>query len=334
MNRDLAISIKNISQSPGVYLMKNIAGDVIYIGKAKNLKKRVSQYFSNKKTSIKTGYLVSKIHNIETIIARNELDAFLLENNLIKQYKPKYNISLKDDKSYPYIKIAKSVLDYPFIIKTRSFKKGEGEYFGPYSNSFAVSQTIKTINKIFKLRICSDSKFNSYAARKRPCLYYQINRCVAPCCNYISMQDYKRLVDNVRLMLKGKNKSLLNDLKKSMNQFVKEQNFEAAIKVRDKINAIVVINEKQVTVLENEKDIDVIGFYGEEDKIDITVIIVRSGKVIDSRNYFFKNMYLNDNEMLAAFLNRYYSRILEIKGDIANEILIPIGIDIDDKIVS
>lgn len=331
MNEDLAARIKNFPQSPGVYLMKNAAGDIIYVGKAKNLKKRVSQYFSNKKTGVKTEHLVAKIYDIETIIALNELDAFLLENNLIKQYKPRYNISLKDDKSYPYIKITKSRFDYPYIIKTRSFKSGQGEYFGPYSSAFAVTQTIKTINNIFKLRICSDAKFSACAAKKRPCLYYQINRCAAPCCGYISSDDYKKLIDNARLLLRGKNKLLLNELKKTMNKHVTEQNFEAAIKFRNKINAIVTINEKQATVLKNEKDIDAIGFYGEEDKINITVIIIRSGKVIDSRNYFFKNIYLNDNEMLSSFLNRYYSRALEVEGNIAGEILIPQDIDSGDK---
>ncbi|MCL4498482.1 MAG: excinuclease ABC subunit UvrC [Deltaproteobacteria bacterium] len=282
--------------------MKNISGDVIYIGKAKNLKKRILQYFSNKKAGVKTEHLVSKIHDIETIVSQNELDAFLLENNLIKQYKPKYNISLKDDKSYPYIRIAKSKTGFPYIIKTRSFKKGDGEYFGPYSSSFAVTQTIKTINKIFKIRTCTDNKFNSYAVKKKPCLYYQINRCAAPCCGYIGTSGYKEKVEGIRLLLSGKNRQLLRELKRSMDGYVRGLNFEAAIKIRDKINAITIINEKQITILKNEKDIDAIGFYGEKGRTDVVVIIIRGGKIVGTKNFFFKNIYLNDDEMLSAFL--------------------------------
>ena len=331
MNEGLAVKLKSIPQSPGVYLMKNMAGDIIYIGKAKNLKKRIPQYFSNKKISVKTEHLVAKIHDIETIVSQNELDAFLLENNLIKQYKPKYNISLKDDKSYPYIRIVKSKTGFPYIVKTRSFKKGDGEYFGPYSSSFAVTQTIKAINKIFKIRTCSDNKFNSYAAKKRPCLYYQINRCTAPCCGYIEIEGYKKSVEGIRLLLNGKNRQLLRELKHSMDKCVRELNFEAAVKIRDKINAITIISEKQITVLKSEKDIDAIGFYSVNGKIDVVVIIIRGGKIIGTKNFFFKNIYLNDSEMLSAFLDQYYSKNLEMGEKVSDEILIPVNIDIDDK---
>ena len=331
MNEDLLAKIKSISRSPGVYIMKNINGDVIYVGKAKNLKKRVSQYFSGKNAGIKTGHLVSKIHDIETIISGNELEAFLLENTLIKQYKPKYNISLKDDKSYPYIKIADSKTGFPYIFKTRAFKKGDGEYFGPYSSAFAVNETIKTVNRIFKMRTCTDNKFNSYAAGKKPCLYYQINRCSAPCCGYADIKTYKKSIEGIKLLLSGKNRQLLKEMKQSMDAYVKELNFEAAIKLRDKINAIIKINEKQAVVFKEEKNIDVIGFYSQNDKLDITVLIIRSGRVTGVKNFFFKNIYLDDNEMVSAFLSRYYAKNLEAGSDIPDEIFIPVKIEEDDK---
>ncbi|MHB8232885.1 MAG: excinuclease ABC subunit UvrC [bacterium] len=330
-DKGLTVKLKGIPQSSGVYLMKNIKGDVIYVGKAKNLKKRVSQYFSGKKAGIKTEHLVSKIYDIETIVSQNELDAFLLENTLIKQYKPKYNISLKDDKSYPYIKIVKSKTGFPYIIKTRSFKKGDGEYFGPYSSSFAVTQTIKTLNKIFKMRMCTDSKFSSYAAKKKPCLYYQINRCAAPCCGYADFETYKKSIEGIRLLLNGKNRQLLKELKRSMDTCVKELNFEAAIKLRDKINAITIINEKQTVVLKNKKDMDVIGFFSSNGKADLVVLIVRDGMVTGTKNFFFKNVYLKDSEMLAAFLNQYYLKNLEISVNVPGEILIPVKIEDEDK---
>ena len=331
MNENLAVKLKNISMSPGVYIMKNINGDVIYVGKAKNLKKRVSQYFSGKNAGIKTEHLVSKIYDIETIISANELEAFLLENTLIKQYKPKYNISLKDDKSYPYIKIAKTKTGFPYIVKTRSFKKGDGEYFGPYSSAFAVNETIKTVNRIFKMRTCTDNKFNSYAAGKKPCLYYQINRCSAPCCGYADIEAYKKSIDGIRLLLNGKNRQLIKAMKQSMDAYVKELNFEAAIKLRDKINAIITINEKQAVVLKEEKDIDVIGFYSRDDKLDVVVLIIRNGRVTGTENFFFKNIYLNDGEMLSAFLNRYYAKNLETGANIPDEIFIPVKIEDEDK---
>lgn len=330
-NEDLTLKLKNIPKSPGVYLMKNIGGDVIYIGKAKNLKKRVSQYFSGKKAGIKTEHLVSKIYDIETIVSQNELDAFLLENTLIKQYKPKYNISLKDDKSYPYIKIAKSKTGFPYIIKTRSFKKGDGEYFGPYSSSFAVTQTIKTLNKIFRMRTCTENKFSSYASKKKPCLYYQINRCAAPCCGYTDAESYNKSIESIRLLLNGKNRQLLKELKRSMDACVKELNFEAAIKFRDKINAITTINEKQAVVLKNDKDMDVIGFFSSNGKADIVVLTIRDGIVIGSKNFFFKNAYLKDGEMLSAFLSQYYLKNIEINGKLPDEILIPLKIENEDK---
>ncbi len=331
MNENLAAKLKNIPQSPGVYIMKNINRDVIYVGKAKNLKKRVSQYFSGKNAGVKTEHLVSKIYDIETIISANELEAFLLENTLIKQYKPKYNISLKDDKSYPYIKIAKTKTGFPYIVKTRSFKKGDGEYFGPYSSAFAVNETIKTINRVFKMRTCTDNKFNSYAARKKPCLYYQINRCSAPCCGYADIEAYKKSIDGIRLLLNGKNRQLIKAMKQSMDVYVKELNFEAAIKLRDKINAIITINEKQAVVLKEEKDIDVIGFYSQSDKLDVVVLIIRNGRVTGTENFFFKNIYLNESEMLPAFLNRYYAKNLETGANIPDEIFIPARIEEEDK---
>ncbi|MCL4428828.1 MAG: excinuclease ABC subunit UvrC [Deltaproteobacteria bacterium] len=331
MNENLALKLKNISRSPGVYIMKNINGEVIYVGKAKNLKKRVSQYFSGKNAGIKTEHLVLKIYDIETIVSGNELEAFLLENTLIKQYKPKYNISLKDDKSYPYIKIAGAKTGFPYVIKTRNFKKGDGEYFGPYSSAFAVNETIKTVNRIFKMRTCTDNKFNFYAVKKKPCLYYQINRCSAPCCGYVDTETYKKSIDGIKLLLSGKNRQLIKSMKRSMDAYVKELNFEAAIKLRDKINAIITINEKQAVVLKEEKDIDVIGFYSQNDKLDVVVLIIRGGRVTGTKDFFFKNIYLNDGEMLSAFLNRYYAKILETNADIPDEILIPVKIEDEDK---
>ena len=331
MNENLLAKIKGISGSPGVYIMKNANGDVIYVGKAKNLKKRVSQYFSGKNAGVKTEHLVSKINDIETIISGNELEAFLLENTLIKQYKPKYNISLKDDKSYPYIKIANSKTGFPYIIKTRSFRKGDGEYFGPYSSAFAVSETIKTVNRIFKMRTCTDNKFNSCAAKKKPCLYYQIKRCSGPCCGFVDINAYKKSIEGITLLLNGKNRELIKSMKKSMDKHVEELNFEAAIKLRDKINAIIKINEKQAVVFKEEKDIDAAGYYSQNDKLDITVVIIRNGRVTGTKNFFFKNIYIKDDEMISAFLDRYYAKNFEINADIPDEILVPIKIGGENK---
>ncbi|MCL4546521.1 MAG: excinuclease ABC subunit UvrC [Deltaproteobacteria bacterium] len=350
MSDDLISRLKSISDSPGVYLMKNIEGDIIYVGKAKNLKKRVSQYFSNKKTDIKTEHLVSKIKDFETIVVNNEVEAFLLENNLIKNYKPKYNISLKDDKTYPYLKITNNYknnkanaakntrckinpADFPYITKTRSYDKNSGEYFGPYSNAKAVADFIKMINKIFKIRTCNDTKFKLFASKGKPCVYYQINRCFAPCCGYIAPEDYNNLIKEARMVLQGKNNQIIKDLKKMMDKYVKEQNFEAAIKIRDKINSLSVISATQSTVTADGKNIDAVGCYSENNASVIDLIMIRNGKMIDSKNYYFKNVYLTDKEMISSFLDQYY--VLKSNGEnmnlIPDEILIPFEINIENR---
>ncbi|MHB1665140.1 MAG: excinuclease ABC subunit UvrC, partial [bacterium] len=357
MSDDLISRLKSISNSPGVYLMKNIEGDIIYVGKAKNLKKRVSQYFSNKKTDIKTEHLVSKIKDFETIVVNNEVEAFLLENNLIKNYKPKYNISLKDDKTYPYLKITKitnitnnyknnktnaakntrrskiNPADFPYITKTRSYDKNSGEYFGPYSNAKAVADFIKMINKIFKIRTCNDTKFKLFASKGKPCVYFQINRCFAPCCGYIVPEDYNNLIKEARMVLQGKNNQIIKDLKKIMDKYVKEQNFEAAIKIRDKINSLSVISATQSTVIADGKNIDAVGCYSENNASVIDLIMIRNGKMIDSKNYYFKNVYLTDKEMISSFLDQYY--VSKSNGEnmnlIPDEILLPFEINIENR---
>ena len=351
MSDDLIGRLKSISNSPGVYLMKNIEGDIIYVGKAKNLKKRISQYFSNKKTDIKTEHLVSKIKDFETIVVNNEVEAFLLENNLIKNYKPKYNISLKDDKTYPYLKITNNYknnktnaakntrcrkinpVDFPYITKTRSYDKNSGEYFGPYSNAKAVADFIKMINKIFKIRTCNDTKFKLFASKGKPCVYYQINRCFAPCCGYISLEDYNNLIKEARMVLQGKNNQIIKDLKKIMDKYVKEQNFEAAIKIRDKINSLSVISATQSTVIADGKNIDAVGCYSENNASVIDLIMIRNGKMIDSKNYYFKNVYLTDKEMISSFLDQYY--VSKSNGEnmnlIPDEILLPFEINIENR---
>ncbi len=365
MTDDLISRLKSLSNSPGVYLMKNIEGDVIYVGKAKNLKKRVSQYFSNKKTDIKTEHLVSKIKSFETIVVNNEVEAFLLENNLIKNYKPKYNINLKDDKTYPYLKITKNnsnsaptyklnnknnenkknnennknlcrkpnPSDFPYLTKTRSYDKTSGEYFGPYSNVKAVTDFIKMINKIFKIRTCNDTKFKLFASKNKPCVYYQIDRCFAPCCGYISSEDYNNLIKEIKMLLQGKNNQIIRDLKNTMDMYVKEQNFEAAIKIRDKINSLHIISVSQSTVISGGKNIDAVGCYSENNVSVIDLIMIRNGKMIDSKNYYFKNVYLTDEEIISSFIDQYY--VSKSNSDninlIPDEILLPFAINSENR---
>ena len=365
MTYDLNSRLKSVSNSPGVYLMKNMEGDIIYVGKAKNLKKRISQYFSNKKTDIKTEHLVSKIKSFETIVVNNEVEAFLLENNLIKNYKPKYNINLKDDKTYPYLKITKNnsnparthklnnknnenkkndentknicrkpnPSDFPYLTKTRSYDKSSGEYFGPYSNVKAVSDFIKMINKIFKIRTCNDTKFKLFASKNKPCVYYQINRCFAPCCGYISAEDYNNLIKEIKMLLQGKNNQIIKNLKNMMDTYVKEQNFEAAIKIRDKINSLHIISVSQSTVISGGKNIDAVGCYSENNISVIDLIMIRNGKMIDSKNYYFKNVYLTDEEIISSFIDQYY--VSKSNGDninlIPDEILLPFAINSENR---
>ena len=246
--------INNITSKPGIYKMLDCDKKILYIGKALNLKKRISSYFSKSINSIKTNKLVEKINDIQTIITENEQEALILENTLIKKFKPKYNILLRDDKSYPFIYIDTSH-KYPSIKFYRGSKNKPGIFFGPYTQVNRVRHMLNLIQKIFKIRSCDNTYFSN---RKKPCLQYQINRCDAPCMNYITKKAYKESLDSSILFLQGKNKALINNYSEKMNILSSlEKKYEQASIVRDKIAMISSLTDSK-NIITNQDNIDIV----------------------------------------------------------------------------
>jgi len=300
---DSVAFLKTVTNQPGVYRMYNAEAVVIYVGKAKDLKKRLSSYFRKKVDSEKTRALVSHIDKIDVTITHTETEALILEHNYIKQYLPKYNVLLRDDKSYPYIFI--SGHKHPRLSMHRGAKKKKGEYFGPYPDSGAVRETLHLIQKIFPVRQCEDTV---YANRTRPCLMYQIGRCAAPCVSsVISDEDYAELVNYVKLFLKGKDKLVLETLIEKMELASRQLRFEDAASFRDQIQAIRRVQEQQFVSEDTMEDMDVLGFAQENGIACIHILMIRQGKVLGSRSHFPKIPHNTEREeVFESFLTQYY----------------------------
>ena len=312
MKHPLAEKLPLVSTAPGVYLMKNEAGQVIYVGKALNLKKRLTSYFSNStRKDIKTGVLVHHITSFETIITGTEKEALILESNLIKRYRPRYNVILKDDKRYPslYIDINS---DFPNISVVRKIKKNNGLYFGPFSSSLAVKETLKAINKVFKIRKC---KSRQLGKRERPCLNFQMGACHAPCCGYISRDAYREIINEVVLFLKGKTPQLIQKVRFEMKAAADERDYEKAAELRDRIFALEKTLEKQIVVTSDFMDRDVLAVASDAHSV-ITMLTVRNGFLRGTRTFHISETMASDPELLESFIRQYYERLHFIPGEI------------------
>ncbi|QDJ12550.1 excinuclease ABC subunit C [Mergibacter septicus] len=295
--------LADVSTQPGVYRMYDRQGNVIYVGKAKNLKKRLSSYFRKNLSSKKTSALVSAIANIDTTITHSETEALLLEHNYIKQYQPKYNVLLRDDKSYPYILLTKE--RHPKIGAFRGSKKIAGEYFGPYPNVSAVRETLALIQKLFPIRQCENTVYNN---RSRPCLQYQIKRCLAPCVDgYVSDETYQQQVEFTRLFLEGKDQQVLDHLIEKMEKASQALDFEQAARFRDQIQAVRSVIEKQFISNDHLDDIDLIAIAYRQGLACVQVLFIRQGKVLGNRSYFPKMPPNTDlNELTETFVGQFY----------------------------
>lgn len=279
---DLTDFLAKLTHEPGVYRMLDAENTVLYVGKAANLKKRVSSYFNKQNTGVKTRSLVSQIVSIEVSITRSETEALLLESNLIKALRPKYNVLLRDDKSYPYIHVS-SNHDFPRMELYRSKKKPQkGEFFGPYPSVTAVRETLNTIQKVFKIRNCRDSYFSG---RSRPCLQYQIKRCSAPCTGYISVADYQQSINDATRFLQGKSQLILDELGKRMQEAVSKLAFEEAALLRDQIKSLRLVQEQQA-VVQLRGDADVIAIEVQAGFACIQCVTIRDGHVLASQSFF------------------------------------------------
>ncbi len=297
--------VKLMPKLPGCYKYYDKTGEIIYIGKAKNLYNRVNSYFvGNKKDSPKLLVMVPQIKKIECIVVNSEIEALILENELIKKHKPKYNILLKDDKKFPYFLITKE--DYPRILVVRKANKNplKGKYYGPYTDSRAMYATLDILGKIFPLKKCKTPKYKS-----RPCLYYDIGQCSAPCQNKISSEDYKKIIKNAELFLSGKRKELTKILKQEMEKASKTQDFERALLLRNSISDIEKTLEKQNVVLDSTNaDYDYIGISNSSKIICITILQIRQGRLINKKDFSF-SQFLEDNnrdEIIQSAIREYY----------------------------
>ena len=299
---DSAAFLKNLTSQPGVYRMYNSQGEVIYVGKAKNLKKRVSSYFRTHLDNAKTRSLVSQIADMDVTVVNSETEAFLLENNFIKKYKPRYNVVMRDDKSYPFIFLSDH--EHPRLSFHRGPQKKKGEYFGPYPSAWSVRESLRSMQRIFPVRQCEDSY---YRARSRPCLQYQMQRCSAPCVEgYVSDEEYKEQVNFARLFLKGKNQQVIGELVEKMEKASEALNFEAAARYRDQINALRKVQERQ-WVAGTQDEMDVFGFALKGNMACIQVMFIREGQLLGSKAFFPKVPNIADEqEIFESFFLQFY----------------------------
>jgi len=304
---DLKAIAHALPKSPGVYFMKNVAGVIIYIGKAKSLKSRVSSYFINQKgRPRRLKHLISQIQQIDHMITETEVEAFLLEASLIKKHKPKYNIRLKDDKSYPYIRFSTSE-KFPRLNLARRVNSKKDLYFGPFTSSYLVKENIKFLNGMYKLRDCSNGFMK---IRKRPCLTYEIKRCTAPCVDFTDEESYKKQVSKAQDFLEGRVGSILEDLETQMKTSALNEDFEKAAECRDQIKAANAIIQKQQVVSSELVDRDFISFLSHEKGTLVAMVHFRKGRLIGERTHFLSPLQAGVDESIRekalSFLNQYY----------------------------
>ncbi|EFE94169.1 excinuclease ABC subunit UvrC [Serratia odorifera] len=319
---DAKAFLKTVTSQPGVYRMYDATGTVIYVGKAKDLKKRLASYFRLQVGSRKTETLVKNIAQIDVTVTHTETEALLLEHNYIKLYQPRYNVLLRDDKSYPLIFLSGDT--HPRLAIHRGAKHAKGEYFGPFPNSYAVRETLALLQKLFPIRQCENSVYRN---RSRPCLQYQIGRCLGPCvAGLVSEDEYQRQVEYVRLYLAGKDQQVLHQLIERMESASKELNFEEAARVRDQIQAVRRVTERQF-VSGNGDDLDVIGVSFKSAMACLHVLFIRQGKVLGSRSYFPKVPSGTDiAEVVQTFVGQFYlqgSQARTLPGEILLDFTLP-----------
>ncbi|MFK5892584.1 MAG: excinuclease ABC subunit UvrC, partial [Pseudomonadota bacterium] len=310
---DSATFLKNVTTKPGVYRMVDNKDVVIYVGKAKNLKKRLSSYFRATGLTPKTRVMVSHIHHVDVTITHTEGEALLLESNLIKELRPRYNVLMRDDKSYPYIFISNNDA-YPRIALHRGARKKKGLYLGPYPNAGAVRESINLLQKMFMIRQCEDTTFYN---RSRPCLQYQIKRCTAPCVQYISEQAYQKDIHHTVLFLEGKSEQIIDELVTDMEVAADKQNFEKAAMYRDQIINLRKVSERQ-NVSAEHGDIDVVACSSEGGQACVQIFYIRKGLNLGNRS-FYPSLpdELDSADILTAFIPQFY-----LKRDVPSEIIL------------
>jgi len=314
--------LKSIPQSTGVYLLKNEKGRSIYIGKAKNLRSRISSYLNEGEGVQRPQivYLIQEVVDIDYFVTRNEREALVLENSLIKQKKPKYNIRLRDDKNYLSLRLDPRE-NYPRLSLTRRVLKDGAIYYGPFASADAIKKSKRLIHKIFPLRDCTDEKFRRHSAR--PCLSYYMGLCLGPCAGKSGEEIYKDVVERTRMFLKGEKKQIIKLLKNSMEKASDEMRYEDAASYRDQITLLEKNLDAQMFVTPSTKDKDVVGFYREGQRVEFSILFFRGGSLVDRTTYSFKNALGEDNEILEEFLSQFYGG----NRFVPKEIIVPLKVE-------
>ncbi len=322
MNDDLKQTLKLLPSLPGCYIYYNKDGEVIYVGKAKILKRRVMSYFNRKHDSVKVNVLVPQIERLEYIITNTEVEALILESHLIKKYKPRYNVLLKDDKKYPYFLITDEDFPRIAIVRKKNMNPEKGRYYGPYTDIRAMHATLDFLKKIFPLKQCKSPKF-----KDRPCLYYHIGRCMAPCQNLVTPEEYKAIVKQAELFLSGKQSELMEQIKKQMQKYSDSLQFEKAAKLRDSYNDLAKTLEKQKVVYENTRlNEDVISLMTDDGIFAIVILMIREGRLIDKKDFVYEVEEEDRTEFFATFFKEYYSTLkLEYPDRIVSNELEAVG---------
>jgi len=316
---DLEVKLESLPARPGVYLLKDRHAKVIYVGKARSLRNRVRTYFRGGDERMQVAFLMQRVLDFDCLVTASEKEALILENNLIKQYKPRYNIRLKDDKSYVSVKV--TVQDaWPRVLVTRKIVKDGSKYFGPFHSAWSVRETIDTLRKVIPLRTCSDSVFRN---RSRPCLEYQIKRCLAPCCLPVDRAEYEGHLREAMLLLGGRRVELVDQLRQQMGAAADAERFEEAAALRDRLRAIERTQERQQAVSHGGGDQDVFGFYREGGFIEAQVLFVRQGKLTSAQSYQLEDFELPDEELVRALVTQFY------QGEryVPDEVLLPIELE-------
>lgn len=321
----LAEKIRRLPEAPGCYLYRDSAGEVIYIGKAKNLRHRVRQYFqSSRWQDAKTSELVAHIADLEYIVTDTEVEALILESHLIKQYQPRFNALLKDDKHYPHLKLTINE-PFPRVVKVRKIERDGALYFGPYLPASLADQVLDLIQREFRLRPCSDEVFYAYQRKGRPCLQYQIRRCLGPCVEGLFGRDqYWEAVRDVRLFLEGKNRDLARSLRERMEQAAEELRFEAAARYRDLLRVVERLGEEQKMALTTEVDADIFGLHTDGRRLTLYLFTMREGKIVGKRDFHWEKLPPGD---LGRFLTQVLVQYYEAGDYVPAEIVLPCAVE-------